>query len=1086
MDLLYNDYDKIQGDIELLMEDSAEALADREAFQNQYFSLVSSAREVRRQHSERRASVLVSSVQASDNNDATQSKHSVVKLPQISLPHFDGSYQHWLEFRDTFDSLIHKNTLLDDISAAALIIRSLDFNSGNYSIAWDLLTKRYNNNRLLVNNHVQSLFNVDQIEKESSKAVRHLVDSTTKNLRALTILGQPTQHWDTLIIYIMAHKLDTKTYVHWEEFRNTLSEAPTLSKFLTFLNNRADLLESVEDSEAIKNKTSNNKSNKQKSFAITSTDNNNISNKVSSSNCPMCKQSHVLFKCDSFRKLTSDVRNQKAKEYKVCLNCLNPGHSEQKCKLWARCKYCKAKHNTLLHVDKDSEPTTSSQITDNVTLTAKAIQNTTSSTVLLSTARVKVRDSSGRSHVARVLLDNGSTANFITEELCGKLGSLKRNVNSRITGINQQTCKSTQSCSLTLESYSGKFKTTIDCLVLPEITKSLPSTLIDISTIPLPSGICLADPHYYKPSSVDILLGAEQFWNILGTNTINLGKCQPRLYESKLGWLISGFIAQPSPSRDQPVCNFVQEIKPELTRFWELDSISEKHSLSAEERACEEHFLRTTTRGEDGRFIVKMPFKQSPDVLGDSYQMAKVRFLSLERRFERDPLFKGRYIDFMHEYLQLGHMSEVSNSNDNISYYLPHHGVTREQSTTTKLRVVFDASAVTTSVTYGTASAPYLATKALVSLASQASNDDVKQAIQRDMYVDDYLGGSDTESATILLCKEVSSILASAQFKLRKWQSNSPQVMKAMLSSLDQNDNNILDLNHASECAYGACVYVRCLNNDDTITVHLLTSKNKVAPIKHTTIPRLELCGALLGARLSAKVVDSLTIKINKCYYWCDSTIVLCWLSASPNKLKPFVRNRVSEIQESTGENSWRYVSSKENPADFISRGLRADQIGTCKLWWSGPEFLKLGEDRWPKMPNTGSNSDIPEFKVHLVDNCQSTQSVISRLISNKSNINKLKRIFAYVLRFRCQAVQPVMGQLPRTRTQLEFPFYNCSVDYAGPMLIADRKGRGARLIKSYICVFVCLAVKAVHLELVTDLTKDAYLAALKRFVARR
>lgn len=879
MDLLYNDYDKIQGEIELLVEDPAEVLGDRETFQNQYFSLVSSAREVQRHHSERRASVLVSSVQASDVNDVTQAKHSIVKLLQISLPHFDGSYQHWLEFRDTFDSLIHKNTLLDDISkfhyhrsslkgAAALIIRILDFDSGNYSIAWDLLTKRYNNNRLLV----QSLFKVDQIEKESSKAVRHLVDITTKNLRALTILEQPTQHWDILIIYIMAQKLDSKTYIHWEEFRNTLSEAPTLSQFLTFLNNRADLLESVEESEINKNKTSNNKLNKQKSFAVTSNDCNNGSNKGSSSNCPMCKQSHVLFKCDSFRKLSSDVRNQKAKECKVCLNCLNPDHSENKCKLWVRCKYCKAKHNTLLHVDKDNEPPTSNQITDNVTLTAKAIQNTTSSTVLLSTARVKVRDSSGRSHVARVLLDNGSTANFITKELCGKLGSLKRNVNSKITGINQQTCKSTQSCFLTLESYSGNYKTTIDCLVLllfsiPEITKSLPSTLIDISTIPLPSGICLADPYYYKPSGVDILLGAEQFWNILGTNTIILGKYQPRLYESKLGWLISGYIAQPSPSRDQPVCNFVQDIKCELTRFWELDSISEKHSLSAEERACEEHFLRTITRGKDGRFIVKIPLKQSPEVLGESYQMAKVRFLSLERRFDRDPLFKSRYVNFMREYLQLGHMSEGNNSNDNISYYLPHHGVIREQSTTTKLRVVFDASAVTTSgislnhlqmigptvqddlysillrfrqnryvvsadiekmyraielnksqrslqkilfrfnqyepvktyvlntVTYGTASAPYLATKSLVSLASQASNDGVKQAIQRDMYVDDYLGGCDTESATIQLCKEVSSILASAQFKLRKWQSNSPQVMKVILSSLDPNDNNILDLN---------------------------------------------------------------------------------------------------------------------------------------------------------------------------------------------------------------------------------------------------------------------------------------------------
>ncbi|XP_026736737.1 uncharacterized protein LOC113500227 [Trichoplusia ni] len=82
--------------------------------------------------------------------------------------------------------------------------------------------------------------------------------------------------------------------------------------------------------------------------------------------------------------------------------------------------------------------------------------------------------------------------------------------------------------------------------------------------------------------------------------------------------------------------------------------------------------------------------------------------------------------------------------------------------------------------------------------------------------------------------------------------------------------------------------------------------------------------------------------------------------------------------------------------------------------------------------------------------------------------------------------LQPIMGQLPSSRSNLEFPFLNSSVDYAGPILIADRKGRGCKLVKSYICIFVCLAIKAVHLELVTDLTKEAYVAALKRFIARR
>jgi transposase InsO family protein len=78
------------------------------------------------------------------------------------------------------------------------------------------------------------------------------------------------------------------------------------------------------------------------------------------------------------------------------------------------------------------------------------------------------------------------------------------------------------------------------------------------------------------------------------------------------------------------------------------------------------------------------------------------------------------------------------------------------------------------------------------------------------------------------------------------------------------------------------------------------------------------------------------------------------------------------------------------------------------------------------------------------------------------------------------------MGQLPLSRTQLEFPFLKCSVDYAGPVMVSDRKGRGCNLIKTYLCIFVCLAVKAIHIELVTDLSKEAYIAALNRFVARR
>jgi len=78
------------------------------------------------------------------------------------------------------------------------------------------------------------------------------------------------------------------------------------------------------------------------------------------------------------------------------------------------------------------------------------------------------------------------------------------------------------------------------------------------------------------------------------------------------------------------------------------------------------------------------------------------------------------------------------------------------------------------------------------------------------------------------------------------------------------------------------------------------------------------------------------------------------------------------------------------------------------------------------------------------------------------------------------------MGELPRPRITPSRPFLHAGVDYAGPIRLRCSKGRGQRSYKAFIAVFVCLATKAVHLEVVSDYTADAFLAALRRFVSRR
>ncbi|XP_047996168.1 uncharacterized protein LOC125234030 isoform X2 [Leguminivora glycinivorella] len=271
------------------------------------------------------------------------------------------------------------------------------------------------------------------MQRESSCLLRGMVDVTNKNLRALSTLGEPTDHWDTLVIYIMSKKLDAVTKREWEEHRNLLTGSPTLQQYVAFLNNRADLLESLGTDNF--NKVSNNceKTSKHKlqshnepqkihTYLTTTTTNKSYRKPIV---CPYCSQDHFLFTCESFRKLDVDSRINKVNGYAVCKNCLRPGHLEKQCVL-SHCKYCKHKHNTLLHKDIEKEPSSSDVPMPAVHFSGHIqktkLFNPTETSGLLSTALVHVSDANGVLHEARLLLDNGASPNFVTRDLCGQLG----------------------------------------------------------------------------------------------------------------------------------------------------------------------------------------------------------------------------------------------------------------------------------------------------------------------------------------------------------------------------------------------------------------------------------------------------------------------------------------------------------------------------------------------------------------------------------------------------------------------------------------------------------------------------------------
>jgi len=132
-----------------------------------------------------------------------------------------------------------------------------------------------------------------------------------------------------------------------------------------------------------------------------------------------------------------------------------------------------------------------------------------------------------------------------------------------------------------------------------------------------------------------------------------------------------------------------------IKKFWELEELPTTCHLSPADIAAEEIYNSTTTRLSSGRFVVTLPFLKPRPLLGDSKTLALQRYKALECRLTRNKDLQAQYAEFMHDYLTAGHMELIppSELGNPYHYYIPHHFVLKPDSLTTKLRVVFNASA---------------------------------------------------------------------------------------------------------------------------------------------------------------------------------------------------------------------------------------------------------------------------------------------------------------------------------------------------------------------------------------------------------
>ena len=315
---------------------------------------------------------------------------------------------------------------------------------------------------------------------------------------------------------------------------------------------------------------------------------------------------------------------------------------------------------------------------------------------ILPIAMVSIEDDSSNIINRRALLNSGSQMSLISAEAVQRMKLKRQKQSLTVNGIgNVHRTYNSGKVQLKLKSKTGK-PSEVQAFILPNLTQHLPNWSFKTTGWLQMKTVELADPHFNERKPIDLILGADVFEEIILDGSF---KEENGLHfrNSIFGWIASGkHPNEESSSLSTSLC--INELF-DLKKFWGIEEIPKANQWT-NELACEKHFQETSQIVET-RFQVSTPFKPDARPLGDTYVQAKRRFLSLEKKLEGSSSLKQGYTDFINEFIYLQHLEPVPDAEidktDRRLNFLPHHCVHKEDSTRTKLRVVFDGSAKSTS-----------------------------------------------------------------------------------------------------------------------------------------------------------------------------------------------------------------------------------------------------------------------------------------------------------------------------------------------------------------------------------------------------
>ena len=599
------------------------------------------------------------------------------RLPKLNLRSFDGDILQWLSFWDSFQAAVHSNTALSDVQKFTYLkslvertardaISGLTLSADNYKEAVDILERRFGNKQKIIAKHMDLLINIDQVSSANHvAALRRLYDQVESNVRSLSALGVSCDSYGSLLSSVLVKKLPPELRLlisrqmteNWD-FQGIMK---IVREELEARERAATPREGVEHREYKNDRPST-------AALVTGTSDGE------QSGCCYCRQLHAPTDCDTVT--STEERRSILRRAGRCFACLKRGHLVRECRSRLRCRTCNGKHHSSLcqgnyrvkqgqDVQSKASMTATTQLRTYHTSSlnpgappfGKTVTPTTCSlakadrAILLQTAQVTLYHPTQpeRELEVSLIFDSGSQKSYISKAARDilELPSQGRKMLSIMTFGSRSGLQ--QDCDIVHVGMKkgDHFLKELSLLCVPTICESVVRPPIQPYLEHFPH-LELADasqgPEEVRP---EVLIGLDHYWEFVTSETMHSG-AGPVAVRTTLGWILSGPVPwiESLPASTNLITHVLrvnarsrdcdQQLERQLRKFWDLESLG----VHDDEDALYDQFHDVVVF-QDGRYEVKLPWKDPMVVVPDNFELSKKRLFGLLKRLRQNwELFK--------------------------------------------------------------------------------------------------------------------------------------------------------------------------------------------------------------------------------------------------------------------------------------------------------------------------------------------------------------------------------------------------------------------------------------------------------------